>query len=417
MYSLRGIASFDGSAFEAGINRMGAVASAGANRIGQAFGNTVSNRLAGAFGIRALVAGFEELVRSGANYAAELKDLSEQHDLTTDEVQQLSELARQSSLQFDNYASALSHFGDIRKRATKGDQEARKTLHDYGLELKDVIDPTQRNITLFEKLGKALQGVALSPQQRADLKEIFGKSGDKIAGSIGNFSGVKVPGALTKEQIDAADRGVKQFESTSTWAKSFMGRMFAGVASHWETIFDPNAKFRRELAKAPSGADAVGAMLSGQTRMNGQTDEAYFAKEADHAQLMNSLYQKGLEITFERMGRLQKIKEMNREIAALEVARDEAKNGTTDAEKEEVFALSREIDERKMQLLNFQKGIQGAGVTYDLTERQKMGGFSGGQNQLLDVNNKQAQLLSQMLQKLTSIDQKQARRGKPFNIR
>jgi hypothetical protein len=33
MYALRGIASFDGSAFEAGVNRMGVVASAGAQKI------------------------------------------------------------------------------------------------------------------------------------------------------------------------------------------------------------------------------------------------------------------------------------------------------------------------------------------------------------------------------------------------
>lgn len=414
-YNLRGIASFDGSRFEAGVNRMAAVADAGAKKIGQSFGRSITSKLGQIFAVGTVVAGFEALIRNGVTYAASLKDLTEQHELTYKEVQKIQKVADDAGLSFENYANAISHFGDVRQNAIKGDEKARKLLQDYGLTLDQILDPTLRNVDAVQLLGGAISKLKLTPEQRADLKDIFGRGGNRLISSLPKIGGQELSMELSEKTIKQAEKVDKQLNNLRTKSKIVIAEGIFGVGKTLRNLWNRASNDRIQRGGGAATSSEAGSVPTmGQSTVNGISDPLYFSKEAEHAQAMNELYRKGLEIQFERLGTMGKIREMNREIAALEIAREETAAGESQRDKEEAQALQRQIEQKKLELQNFQQSIHPAIGSAAVSERGRLGAFSG-ENPLLRVGKEQVTTLNLILNAIRN--PRNNKKGAPIRVK
>ncbi len=161
----------------------------------------------GAFSIGAI----EAFAHSMLEFGKDIKQLSEQFDISTDEVQKLQIAAIKTGLEFNNFGTALVKVGRARKEAAEGNAGLRKTFQDFGITLNDLQNPMLRNIDLIGKISEAIQNLELNPRQRSELDELLGtKGGEKLAASIrmindiGGFSLISDKEAKKIEEVNIA---------------------------------------------------------------------------------------------------------------------------------------------------------------------------------------------------------------------
>lgn len=233
--------SMDASEFEAGAKKVENVS----EHMGEEVAHHFKAALAGAFGAAAL----EEGVRSIVEYAAHVKDMAEQTGLSTDEVQRLGFAAQATGLQFEDFQTALSKLGGARKEAAENNDALLNQFGRFGITLQDLQNPILRNIDLVYKMAQAIQHMVLSASDRDSLREFFGKSGDKLAESIGQIEKVKDRPIISEQDIEAIDRMEKSVSRLITTMKASAAGPVAAAAEGIADTADNAGKTSRHVAK------------------------------------------------------------------------------------------------------------------------------------------------------------------------
>lgn len=383
---------FDGSLFDAGMRAVAGKAGAYGAQIGSGFGTAIKSRIAGAIGPAALVAGFVAITKAAVNYASELKDLSEQNDLTLQETQKVAAVARDAGIGFERYARSLDMLGQRRKAAVEGNEELRKQFEQYGVTLNDLLDPEMRNIQLLEKMGIAISKIRLTSQQRAELRELG--ITPNLANSLGGLQGAEAES--TDQEIRDADAFSKKIERSMVTAKAFWLRQIFGGRDQFGFAPKPDAETNPILSKALMGL-GINTNAPTESTVNGSSDPLKLKQEAELAGTLNKLYEKGLQIQFERLSKRGKELELQRQIRALEIASEE--EGDTAAGDK----VRRQIAIKQAELGVFKMQRDEGSTQFMLNERQRMGESAGGRTMmaLTSVNEKQLKELEQIRKAVT----------------
>lgn len=191
----------DGRGFEAGLKGM-------TGKL-QSFTNNAKGMVIGALGVGSI----EEFVRRTGSKMIEIRNAAKQFQITTDEVQQLGKAAGKSGLEFEDFGTAMDKMGTARVSAIEDSQKLRNTFERYGITLKDLQDPQIRNIDLLKKMSAAIRenGGEMTARDRANFRELFGKSGAKLIESLKELDS-KDDKLIKKEDIERvyqATRAIK----------------------------------------------------------------------------------------------------------------------------------------------------------------------------------------------------------------
>lgn len=395
-FSLTGFLGLDGSRYEAGMRKMEALTGKAAKNMGDSFKHHLAGAFVGAIGVAAI----EETIRRSAEYASGLKDLAEQNNLTTDEVQKLTRAASESGIEFEALAKSLNQVAENRKNAADGNEKLINLFEQYGVTIQDIMDPQKRTNELIDEMAKKMQGIRLTPQQREDLKTLGLKPK-----TIEAFRGAgSQPVDLSKDNIEQIDKDVKTVERAGVKGKALVGRLLAGAGEIFGMFSDTNSQFKKQIAKKR------------EEEAKKEVPEApeQDPRERKHAEKISELYAKGLEIQFGKMGNFGKEKELQRKISTIEnqisefsgADQDDVRKvgaGLSESDAQAKIKLQRDLDVAKLELQNFKFGLTASQSTEVLNERQKqgLGVVSFPADKLVNVANVQANLLKDIKQLLS----------------
>lgn len=184
----------DSTAFEMGVKR--------AQSIGEKFGSSFKGAVVSKLGAALSVAAVTAFTKNVIEAADQIQDLSEQLNLTTDDVQRLQILAGETGVAFDKFGSVLNKFEQYRLKATSGDKDAIKTLQDLGLTLEQLYDPQLSTIDGAVKIAEAYKAAGRSAETTAAMTEIYGLKLKTAAAALADYGTTSDRLLISKSDID-----------------------------------------------------------------------------------------------------------------------------------------------------------------------------------------------------------------------
>ena len=202
LLSLIGRLGLDTSNFEGGLKK--------AETSAHGFATTLKTKVGGALAAAFSVAYIEELVSKIQEHAKDVKDLSEQYSLTTDEVQKLEKATGRLGLRFDSIAGAIGRIQKARAIAMAGGDAgecAVETFRQMGVKREDVLNPTVSVVDIMRQMGGA---DASSAKAQFDL---LGKSAITIRNVMVELSQLGPMRLMSRDDIEAIDKADKDLRS------------------------------------------------------------------------------------------------------------------------------------------------------------------------------------------------------------
>lgn len=232
--SVTGKLSLDGSGWEKALRQ----AEHQVNELGRDALGDLKGRILEAFTVGAII----EFGRKVVETATNIKHAAEQFGATTDQVQSLTLAAQRVGLTFDDVGRAISKFGAMRKKAGEEEGEDLRLLEKYGLTLDDVRNAADSNTDSMFKMMEAMKKAGETAQGRQELREMFGKGGDKLAAVFDVFKGrtsENSPHMIVSEEdierIDQAEIKTKQlWDATLKGGMHVLGQIIYG----WDMLID-----------------------------------------------------------------------------------------------------------------------------------------------------------------------------------
>jgi hypothetical protein len=232
----------DAAKFEMDLKRVQSLG----EKFGTSFKNAVTNKLGQAFAASAVVGFTKHLM----NAADEIKDLSEQLNLTTDEIQRLQILAGESGVSFEKFGSVLSKFEQIRIRATSGDKEAIRVINDLGLSVEDLSNKEYSNLNLAIRGAQAYKESGRSAQTTAAMVDIYGLKLKTAAAALAEYKSTEGRELISEETLDTLARGNNLFDEQIRRLKALSSKPLAdGITATADAIKYLNDQ-NTDLAKA-----------------------------------------------------------------------------------------------------------------------------------------------------------------------
>lgn len=191
--------SIDSTEFASGLKK----AESGVSALGQ--------RIATAFSATAIAA----FAASVAHAAGEISDLSESLGITVEQVQALQIAAEHSGVAFDKYANALSKIRKLKADAAGGDKTALGVFSKTGLNAND------SDFSILQQIGSLSESQAF---------EILDAKSAKLKNSLAELGKVPSIQLMTKENVDALDRGADRLGDMWRTLKAMASFPLGGAA-------------------------------------------------------------------------------------------------------------------------------------------------------------------------------------------
>ena len=169
----------DSSQFEMGIKRAQSVG----EKFGNSFKNAVSSRLAGALSVAAIT-GFAHSVAEAADRVGEL---SEQLNISTDDVQKFQMAAKLYGVKFEAVASAISRINDARTSALSGNANQLAAFEKLGISAQNLSDRTLGSEQVLVSLGEKLNANRYNADMMAAAADLLGLKLTKAAMAAGTL--------------------------------------------------------------------------------------------------------------------------------------------------------------------------------------------------------------------------------------
>jgi hypothetical protein len=191
IFSLIAKLGLDGSTFEGGLKR--------ATSLTNKFRSSVGAQLGAAMSVASVTAFASKVIQT----ADAIGDLSEQLNISTDDVQRLQVLAGQTGVSFETMAKAITKVSQERLKAVEEGGAAREYFKALGFSVAELNDKSLSNIGLITKMGQAHLASGKSAQTQAAIMDLLGEKAFKAAGAISKLKDLGPIDLITKDQIDA----------------------------------------------------------------------------------------------------------------------------------------------------------------------------------------------------------------------
>jgi len=184
----------DSTQFEMGIKR--------AQGLGERFGTTFKGAVASKLGAALSVAAIAAFTKNVIESADKIQDLSEQLNLSTDQIQRLQILAGETGVTFDKFGSVLAKFEQVRLKATSGDEDAIKTLKALGFTTEQLYDIQLTTIDGAVKAAEAHKNSGKTAETTAAMIEIYGLKLKTAASALADYNTTSQRTLISSSDID-----------------------------------------------------------------------------------------------------------------------------------------------------------------------------------------------------------------------
>lgn len=190
IFSLIAKLGLDGSSFEGGLKR--------ATSMTDKFRSSVGAQLGGALSVAAIGAFASKVIET----ADAIGDLSEQLNISTDDVQRLQVLAGQTGVSFEAMAKSITKVSQERLKAIEEGGKAREYFQTLGFNVAELNKNSISNIEIIRRMGESHDRAGKSAQTQAALIGILGEKAFKAAGAISKLSEQGEIKLISKQEID-----------------------------------------------------------------------------------------------------------------------------------------------------------------------------------------------------------------------
>ncbi len=244
IFSLIAKLGLDGSSFEGGLKR--------ATSMTDKFRSSVGAQLGGALSVAAIGAFASKVIET----ADAIGDLSEQLNISTDDVQRLQVLASQTGVSFETMAKAITKVSQERLKAIEEGGKAREYFAALGISVGELNNKSLSNIQLITRMGQAHQDAGKSAQTQAAIIELLGEKAFKAAGAISKINELGPIDLITKEQIEAIGQMADRIDEI----KRQIVVQAVPAVNFWADAMERAIRDEKDLA---DGWKGIGQMLTG----------------------------------------------------------------------------------------------------------------------------------------------------------
>lgn len=197
LLSLIGRLSLNTDGFESGLKKAGSSASE--------FANTMHAKIGGAVAAAFSVAAVEQMMERVKDHALQIKDLSRQYSITTDEVQKLEKASGKIGLGFDSVASAISRIQKARALAAAGGSAGDSAFEIFarsGIDRSTVLNTGKFSaVDIMAKMGPAAANFDLLGRNAIVVRNVMVE--------LAKLGPVKL---ISEDQINKIERAEKELK-------------------------------------------------------------------------------------------------------------------------------------------------------------------------------------------------------------
>jgi len=243
----------DSTQFEMGIKR--------AQGLGERFGSTFKGAVASKLGAALSVAAIAAFTKNVIESADKIQDLSEQLNLTTDQIQRLQILAGETGVTFDKFGSVLAKFEQIRLKATSGDQDALRTLQSLGFTTEQLYDIQLTTIDGAVKAAEAHKNSGKSAETTAAMIEIYGLKLKTAASALADYNTTSQRTLISSSDIDVLAKANTLLDEQLRIVKALASPVIAaGITATAEALkrgTKPTENFIQRLERTNKAVKAI----------------------------------------------------------------------------------------------------------------------------------------------------------------
>jgi len=243
----------DSTQFEMGIKR--------AQGLGEKFGTTFKGAVASKLGAALSVAAIAAFTKNVIESADRIQDLSEQLNLSTDEIQRLQILAGETGVTFDKFGSVLAKFEQVRLKATSGDQDALKTLQALGFTTDQLNNTQLTTIDGAVKAAEAHRKSGKSAETTAAMIDIYGLKLKSAASALADYNTTSERTLISRSDIDVLAKANTLLDEQLRIVKALSAPAIAagitGTASAIDSVTKPLKSFTDKLERTNKAVKAI----------------------------------------------------------------------------------------------------------------------------------------------------------------
>lgn len=167
-------------------------------------GSELKSQLAGAFAAGAVIAAVRSFGAHVVETVDNIKDMSEQLGVSTDEIQRMQKAANDAGVKFTVISGALQRIEALRSQAASGDKSAGNLFSGLG------IDPSQGNALSI--LTQAVEASANGARENALLFDLLGRKAGILKNIVGELKSQGSIELITEQQIQTIDKANAKLE-------------------------------------------------------------------------------------------------------------------------------------------------------------------------------------------------------------
>jgi hypothetical protein len=244
IFSLIAKLGLDGTAYESGLKR--------ASSLTDKFRGSIGAQLGAALSVAAVASFVSKVIET----TDAIGDLSEQLNISTDDVQRLQVLASQTGVSFETMAKSITKVSQERLKAIEEGGKAREYFAALGISVSELNDKSLSNIELITRMGQAHQDAGKSAQTQAAIMELLGEKAFKAAGAISKINELGPINLITKEQIDGIGRMADRIDEIKR-------QMLVQAAPSVNFFADAIERAIKDTEGLEDGMKGIGQMLTG----------------------------------------------------------------------------------------------------------------------------------------------------------
>jgi hypothetical protein len=214
-------------------------------------GNELTKRIAGAFAAGAVVSAVGNFIGSVRQSVDEIKDLSDQLEISTDDVQRLQKAANDTGVKFGVITTALQKIEAKKAEALSGDSKAAGLFAALGANPGD---------SALSILQRATEESSKSTEKNAAAFELLGKKAvilKNVVNELRNQGPIKL---IDDDQIKQIDQVQAQLEETQRLMRAAgagpLTTFFRGVTGALN-MFNPEVRKRINDLEAQQGSGEI----------------------------------------------------------------------------------------------------------------------------------------------------------------
>lgn len=194
-------------------------------------GSELKSQLIGAFAASAVISAVRSFGAHVVETVDNIKDMSEQLGVSTDEIQRMQKAANDAGIKFTVITGALQRIDALRSQAASGDKAASGLFAGLG------IDPTQG--TALDVLTQAVEASARGARENALLFDMVGRKASVLKGIVGELKAQGPIDLISENSIAKIDQANARLEESKRRLTALATpAMAAGIEATTGTIED-----------------------------------------------------------------------------------------------------------------------------------------------------------------------------------